>query len=95
MRSGLLHSVTLIGTAYGIAPVGKRFQLFVEPAVAVSIVYMALENIVGASRQRCCIIPGIFGLVHAFGIADTLKEQLQFVGSPAKANPLVEIRRAR
>jgi hypothetical protein len=46
------HSVTLIGTAYGLAPPGRWFPPFVEMMIAVSIVYMALENIVGASLRR-------------------------------------------
>lgn len=75
------HSVTLIGTAYGLAPVGKWFPPLVETAIALSIVYMALENIVGASLRRRWIIAGLFGLVHGFGFADVLKEQLQFAGS--------------
>jgi len=75
------HSITLIGTAYNIAPVGAWFPPFVEAAIAVSILYMALENIVGASLRRRWIIAGLFGLVHGFGFADILKEQLQFAGS--------------
>src|SRR5215471_5846380 len=75
------HSVTLIGTAYNIAPVGAWFPPFIETAIAVTIVYMALENIVGASLRRRWIIAGLFGLVHGFGFADVLKEQLQFAGS--------------
>jgi hypothetical protein len=75
------HSVTLIGTAYNIAPVGAWFPPFIEMAIAVSIVYMALENIVGASLRRRWIIAGLFGLVHGFGFADILREQLQFAGS--------------
>jgi hypothetical protein len=75
------HSITLIGTAYNIAPVGAWFPPFIEMAIAVSIVYMALENIVGASLRRRWIIAGLFGLVHGFGFADILREQLQFAGS--------------
>ena len=75
------HSITLIGTAYNIAPVGAWFPPFIETAIAVSIVYMALENIVGASLRRRWIIAGLFGLVHGFGFADILREQLQFAGS--------------
>jgi hypothetical protein len=75
------HSITLIGTAYNIAPVGMWFPPFIETAIAVSIVYMALENIVGASLRRRWIIAGLFGLVHGFGFADILREQLQFAGS--------------
>ena len=75
------HSVTLIGSAYGLAPQGRWFPPFVETAIAVSIVYMALENIVAASLRRRWIIAGLFGLVHGFGFADILSEQLQFAGS--------------
>ena len=75
------HSITLIGTAYNIAPVGAWFPPFIEMAIAVSIVYMALENIVGASLRRRWVIAGLFGLVHGFGFADILREQLQFAGS--------------
>jgi hypothetical protein len=75
------HSVTLLGTAYDIAPAGAWFPPFIETAIAVSIVYMALENIVGANLRRRWIIAGLFGLVHGFGFADILREQLQFAGS--------------
>jgi hypothetical protein len=75
------HSVTLIGTAYDLAPIGAWFRPFIETAIAASIVYMALENIIGANLGQRWIITGLFGLVHGFGFADALKEQLQFAGS--------------
>src|SRR5271163_3227876 len=75
------HSVTLIGTAYNLAPVGPWFPPFIEAAIAASIFYMAIENIIGAKISQRWIITGLFGLVHGFGFADVLKEQLQFAGS--------------
>jgi uncharacterized membrane protein YhaH (DUF805 family) len=75
------HSVTLIGTAYNLAPVGAWFPPFIEAAIAASIFYMAIENIIGAKISQRWIITGLFGLVHGFGFADLLKEQLQFAGS--------------
>jgi hypothetical protein len=75
------HSITLIGTAYNLAPIGAWFPPFIETAIAVSIVYMALENIVGANLRRRWIIAGVFGLVHGFGFSSALKDQLQFAGS--------------
>jgi HupE/UreJ protein len=75
------HSVTLIGTAYDLAPIGAWFRPFIETAIAASIVFMALENIIGANLGQRWIITGLFGLVHGFGFADALKEQLQFAGS--------------
>jgi hypothetical protein len=75
------HSVTLIGTAYNLAPIGAWFPPFIETAIAASIFYMAIENIIGADLGQRWIITGLFGLVHGFGFADALKEQLQFAGS--------------
>jgi hypothetical protein len=77
----LAHSVTLIGSAYHMAPRGAWFPPFVETAIACSIVYMALENIVGADLRRRWMITGLFGLVHGFGFSYALGQQLQFAGS--------------
>jgi hypothetical protein len=75
------HSFTLLGSAYGLAPSGDWFPPFVETAIAASIVYMALENIVGANLGRRWMITGLFGLVHGFGFSYGLKENLQFAGT--------------
>ena len=75
------HSITLIGSAYHLAPVGAWFPPFVETAIAASIVYMALENIVGPDLRRRWVITGMFGLVHGFGFSYALKQSLQFAGS--------------
>jgi hypothetical protein len=77
----LAHSVTLIGSAYHLAPRGAWFPPFVETAIAASIVYMALENIVGADLRRRWLITGMFGLVHGFGFSYALGQQMQFAGS--------------
>jgi hypothetical protein len=75
------HSITLIGTAYNLAPAGTWFSPLIETGIAASIVYMALENIVGADLRQRWIIAGLFGLVHGFGFSSALKDQLQFAGS--------------
>src|SRR5712664_1064803 len=75
------HSFTLLGSAYGLAPGGEWFPPFVETAIAASIVYMALENIVGANLGHRWLITGLFGLVHGFGFSYGLKENLQFAGT--------------
>jgi hypothetical protein len=77
----IAHSITLIGSAYHLAPIGPWFPPFVETAIACSIVYMALENIVGADLRRRWLITGVFGLVHGFGFSYALQHQLQFAGS--------------
>jgi HupE / UreJ protein len=75
------HSITLIGAAYDMAPTGAWFPPFVETAIAVSIFYMAVENIAGAKLGHRWIIAGLFGLVHGFGFSSAIKQQLQFSGS--------------
>jgi hypothetical protein len=75
------HSVTLVSAAYGLAPSGLWFPPLVETLIAVSILYMALENIVSrtGSAVRWAIAFG-FGLVHGFGFSFALSETLQFAG---------------
>lgn len=75
------HSVTLVASAYGLAPDVLWFPPLVETLIAASIVYMALENVVGASLHRRWAIAFGFGLVHGFGFSFALRETLQFAGS--------------
>jgi hypothetical protein len=77
----IAHSVTLFASAFHLAPRGAWFPPFVETAIACSIVYMALENIVGADLRKRWMITGLFGLVHGFGFSYALGQQLQFAGS--------------
>ncbi|MEX2122892.1 MAG: HupE/UreJ family protein [Woeseia sp.] len=75
------HSITLLSAAFGFAPGSLWFPPFIEMLIAVSIVYMALENIVGTRWQRRWMIAFAFGLVHGFGFSFALSETLQFAGS--------------
>ncbi|HLY63908.1 MAG TPA: HupE/UreJ family protein, partial [Chloroflexota bacterium] len=78
----LAHSITLIASAYNLGPDALWFPPLIETLIAVSIVYMALENIVGTtSVQRRWLIAFGFGLVHGFGFSFALRETLQFAGS--------------
>ena len=75
------HSVTLIASAYNLGPDALWFPPLIETLIAVSIVYMALENIVGSNVQRRWMIALGFGLVHGFGFSFALRRTLQFAGS--------------
>ncbi len=75
------HSITLIASAFGLAPNALWFPPLVETLIAASIVYMALENVIGASLRRRWMITFAFGLVHGFGFSFALRETLQFGGS--------------
>lgn len=75
------HSVTLFTSAFGYAPSALWFPPLIEMLIAMSIVYMALENIVGSNLERRWMITFAFGLVHGFGFSFALRETLQFAGS--------------
>jgi hypothetical protein len=77
----IAHSFTLIGSAFNLAPSGAWFPPFVETTIAASIVYMALENIIGIEFARRVLVTGLFGLVHGFGFSYGLQENLQFAGT--------------
>jgi hypothetical protein len=78
----LAHSVTLIASAYNLAPDALWFPPLIETLIALSIVYMAIENIVGSGNvQRRWMIAFGFGLVHGFGFSFALRQTLQFAGS--------------
>jgi hypothetical protein len=76
------HSITLIASAYDLGPDALWFPPLIEALIAISIVYMALENIVGgASVKRRWMMTFAFGLVHGFGFSFALRQTLQFAGS--------------
>ncbi len=76
------HSFTLIASAFGLTPSALWFPPLIETLIAASIVYMALENIAGASStQRRWMFAFGFGLIHGFGFSFALRQTLQFAGS--------------
>jgi hypothetical protein len=83
------HSITLIASAYNLAPDALWFPPLIETLIAMSIVYMALENIVGgATVQRRWMITFGFGLVHGFGFSFALRQTMQFAGTHLLASLL-------
>jgi hypothetical protein len=77
----IAHSITLIASAYDMAPTAGWFPPLVETLIAASIVYMAFENIVAPGLRRRWAIAFGFGLIHGFGFSFALRETLQFAGS--------------
>ena len=75
------HSITLIASAYDMAPGAAWFPPLIEMLIAISIVYMALENIAVATPKRRWLMTFGFGLVHGFGFSFALRQTLQFAGS--------------
>src|SRR5262249_42320401 len=66
------HTITLALTIYGVVSLPSRI---VEPLIAVSIVYVAVENIVHPklSPWRVALVFG-FGLLHGMGFAGVLSQ---------------------
>jgi hypothetical protein len=75
------HSITLMASAIGLAPDALWFPPLIEALIALSIVYMALENIVGPKLDRRWLIAFGFGLVHGFGFSFALRQSMQFAGA--------------
>ena len=66
------HSITLSLAALGVIDVPSRI---VEPLIAASIVWVAVENLVAPSGiGRRWLIAMIFGLIHGLGFASALTE---------------------
>ncbi|MEQ8313479.1 MAG: HupE/UreJ family protein [Gammaproteobacteria bacterium] len=76
----IAHSITLISSAFGMAPNVLWFPPLIETLIALSIVYMAFENIVGAKLEHRWVVTFGFGLVHGFGFSFLFSETLQFAG---------------
>ncbi|HEY6720130.1 MAG TPA: HupE/UreJ family protein, partial [Burkholderiales bacterium] len=75
------HSITLVASAYNLGPDALWFPPLIETLIAISILYMAIENVLGSNLARRWTITFAFGLVHGFAFSFALRETLQFAGS--------------
>jgi len=67
----LAHSLTLSLAALGVVNLPSRL---IEAGIALSIVYIALENLLFKNFDKRWMVSFFFGLVHGFGFANVLKE---------------------
>jgi hydrogenase/urease accessory protein HupE len=67
----LAHSITLALAALGIFTPSPRL---VEPAIALSIAYVGIENLFVEDASKRWRITFPFGLIHGFGFAGALRE---------------------
>ncbi len=68
----LAHTLTLGLAMYGVVEISAQL---VEPLIAFSIAYVAIENLlVKQSIRRKSIVVFVFGLIHGLGFATMLKE---------------------
>jgi hypothetical protein len=60
------HSVTLALAVLGLVDVPGEI---VEPLIAASIVYVAIENVLGGESKQRLLVVFLFGLLHGLGFA--------------------------
>ena len=65
----IAHSTTLVLSALGVLSFPS---LLTEAMIAVSIVYVGMENIIAPNQHRRWIIAGLFGFVHGAGFSGHL-----------------------
>ena len=65
------HTVTLVAATLGWAHVDVRL---VESVIALSIAWVAAENLVVREHRRRWLLAFVFGLVHGFGFSNVLRE---------------------
>jgi mono/diheme cytochrome c family protein len=82
------HSLTLIASALGMAPTAAWFPPLIEFLIALSIVLMALGNMIGPRLEQRWMVAFGFGLIHGFGFSFALRESLQFAGGHLLASLL-------
>ncbi|MFL5321492.1 MAG: HupE/UreJ family protein [Myxococcaceae bacterium] len=69
----IAHSITLGVTALGYLALSPGWARAVEVAIAVSIIFVAVENLVIKQEKHRPLIAFTFGLIHGFGFAASLK----------------------
>jgi hydrogenase/urease accessory protein HupE len=74
----IAHSITLSLAALNVVVIPS---IVVEPAIAASIVFVAMENFFSRDIDRRWRVTFAFGLIHGFGFAGALRD----IGLPANA----------
>ncbi len=67
----IAHSITLALVAFNVISIPGYL---VEPVIALSIIYVGLENIFKPEQKKRWLVAYIFGLVHGLGFAAILTE---------------------
>jgi hypothetical protein len=73
-------SMALAASTLGLAPDALWFRPLVATLVAASILYAALEDIIGTNLDRRRLLAFAVGLVFGFSFSFDLKQNLQFAG---------------
>ena len=74
------HCVSLAAAALGAVPQQLWFPSLIETLIAISILVVALGNILVGDFPHRWLLSAIFGLVHGFGFAFSLQSDMQWSG---------------
>jgi hypothetical protein len=74
------HSLTLASAVLGFTPDYLWFPVAVEMLIALSILFLAVDNIFLGERKLRWVFGLLFGLVHGFGFSFALSQSLQYSG---------------
>src|SRR5207302_8947361 len=77
----IAHSISLMASAFGFVPDALCFPPLIETLIAVTILYMALENIVGSNISRRWIMACAIVLVHVFCFSFALRTAVHCLGN--------------
>ena len=77
----IAHSITLLLGAFGIVNLPTRF---IECSIAITIIYVAVENLWRREFSHRWMLTFFFGLIHGFGFANSLDPQKLPIDAKAK-----------
>lgn len=77
------YTITLAASGFGLLPNVLWFPSLIGTLIALSVVLLALGNMVEVSFQRRWPAAFVFGAIHGFGFWFLFRESLQFAGSHA------------
>ncbi len=77
----IAHSITLLLAAFEVVRLPSRF---IECSIAVTIIYVGVENICRTKFAHRWMLTFFFGLIHGFGFANSLEPQELPVQAKAK-----------
>src|SRR5687767_13523641 len=75
------HSITLTIAAFGLAQMDTWFAPTIGALIALSLVYVSIENAIAGALSHRWVVALVFGLFHGLGFAIALQDTLQFAGS--------------
>jgi hypothetical protein len=76
----LAHTLTLVLATVGLMPSSAFFSTMIGALIAMSILYVAIEDAVDVNLKRRWMVAFGFGLAHGFGFAFALRDALQYAG---------------